>query len=250
MEPNLCQRRSGGLGTRRSLGAYFVARRGGHILAVRNASISSISGLCHGRTGVWVARLSRRAASTSQSRGCARYCCWARQWRAMRRGKINGRPVRSRTIPRRGFRRRLCSVNRPPSYRWSAWCCTKAAWDISSIKGRLAETRASASTVTFVFYSTLNNDSPPLDLKGNFAGMLQNLRECGHASDIRVVAKRAFEFQGFDALRTSILYERRQMMQRWRMKVSGSTRNTSILPRLCLARPARSAGSSRVTGIS
>jgi hypothetical protein len=50
------------------------------------------------------------------------------------------------------------------------------------------------------------DDSPPLDLKGNFARMLQNLRVYDHASDIRVLEKGTLEFQGYDALRTSIRY--------------------------------------------
>ncbi len=50
------------------------------------------------------------------------------------------------------------------------------------------------------------DDSPPPNLEGNFARMLQNLRVYDHASDIRVLEKRALEFQNFDALRTSIGY--------------------------------------------
>jgi hypothetical protein len=50
------------------------------------------------------------------------------------------------------------------------------------------------------------DDSPPLNLDGNFTRALDSLREYDHASDIRVLAKRTLEFQGYDALRTSIRY--------------------------------------------
>ena len=51
------------------------------------------------------------------------------------------------------------------------------------------------------------DDSPVLDLEGNFARTLDNLREYGHASDIRVLEKRRLEFQGYDALRTKFVYQ-------------------------------------------
>jgi hypothetical protein len=50
------------------------------------------------------------------------------------------------------------------------------------------------------------DDSPPLDLDGNFTRSLESLREYGHASGIRVLEKRPLKFQGFDALRTRIRY--------------------------------------------
>jgi len=50
------------------------------------------------------------------------------------------------------------------------------------------------------------DDSPPLDLDGNFARSLESLREYDHASDIRVLGNRRLKFQGFDALRTRIRY--------------------------------------------
>jgi hypothetical protein len=50
------------------------------------------------------------------------------------------------------------------------------------------------------------DDSPPLDLDGNFNRALDSLRQYDHASDIRVLEKRAFQFQGFAALSTSIQY--------------------------------------------
>jgi hypothetical protein len=52
------------------------------------------------------------------------------------------------------------------------------------------------------------DDSPPLSLKGNFSRALESLREYDRASDIRVLEKRTLEFQGFDALNTSIRYRR------------------------------------------
>jgi hypothetical protein len=51
------------------------------------------------------------------------------------------------------------------------------------------------------------DDSPVLDLDGNFARTLDNLREYGHASDIRVLEKRRLEFQGYDALKTKFVYQ-------------------------------------------
>lgn len=51
------------------------------------------------------------------------------------------------------------------------------------------------------------DDSPVLDLEGNFARTLENLRRYGHASDIRVLGKRRLEFQGYDALRTKFVYQ-------------------------------------------
>lgn len=51
------------------------------------------------------------------------------------------------------------------------------------------------------------DDSPVLDLEGNFARTLDNLRQYGHASDIRVLEKRRLEFQGYDALRTKFVYQ-------------------------------------------
>lgn len=50
------------------------------------------------------------------------------------------------------------------------------------------------------------DDSPPLNLEGNFARSMESLREYERASDIRVLEKRKLEFQGFDALSTSIRY--------------------------------------------
>lgn len=50
------------------------------------------------------------------------------------------------------------------------------------------------------------DDSPPLNLTGNFSRALDGLREYDHASDIRVLGKRTLQFQGFDALSTSIRY--------------------------------------------
>jgi hypothetical protein len=40
-----------------------------------------------------------------------------------------------------------------------------------------------------------------------FARTLDNLREYGHASDIRVLEKRRLEFQGYDALKTKFVYQ-------------------------------------------
>jgi hypothetical protein len=57
------------------------------------------------------------------------------------------------------------------------------------------------------------DDSPPLDLEGNFARTIESLREYDHASDIRVLEKRKLEFQGYDALRTKFLYRNRAISQ-------------------------------------
>ncbi len=51
------------------------------------------------------------------------------------------------------------------------------------------------------------DDSPPLDLEGNFRRALENLRKYDHASDIRVLERRTLEFQGYEALSTKFLYE-------------------------------------------
>ncbi|MGA9884660.1 MAG: hypothetical protein WBQ34_13160 [Candidatus Acidiferrales bacterium] len=50
------------------------------------------------------------------------------------------------------------------------------------------------------------DDSPPLDLEGNFARSLGSLREYDHASDIRVLENRKLEFQGYAALSTKFQY--------------------------------------------
>lgn len=50
------------------------------------------------------------------------------------------------------------------------------------------------------------DDSPPMDLEGNLARVLGNLRDYDHASDIRVLEKRKLTFQGFDALSTNVRY--------------------------------------------
>lgn len=51
------------------------------------------------------------------------------------------------------------------------------------------------------------DDSPPLDLEGNFARTLESLRKYGHALDIRVLEKRQLEFQGYAALKTKFVYQ-------------------------------------------
>lgn len=50
------------------------------------------------------------------------------------------------------------------------------------------------------------DDSPPLDLEGNFARTLENVRMYDHASNVRVLEKRRLEFQGFEALKTKFVY--------------------------------------------
>ena len=50
------------------------------------------------------------------------------------------------------------------------------------------------------------DDSPPLDLEGNFARTLETLHEYDHASEIRVLQKRKLQFQEYPALRTKFQY--------------------------------------------
>lgn len=52
------------------------------------------------------------------------------------------------------------------------------------------------------------DDSPPLDLEGNFMRALDGLREYDHATDIRVLEKRKLAFQGYGALSTKYEYRR------------------------------------------
>ena len=50
------------------------------------------------------------------------------------------------------------------------------------------------------------DDSPPLNLAGNFSRALDSLKQYDHASHIHVLEKRPLQFEGFDALSTSIRY--------------------------------------------
>jgi hypothetical protein len=81
------------------------------------------------------------------------------------------------------------------------------------------------------------DDSPPLDLEGNFARTLGALREYDHASAIRVLEKRKLEFQGYDALETKYLYEAGPSATEWQDQTLWINKEYIIFTASLIGRP-------------
>lgn len=81
------------------------------------------------------------------------------------------------------------------------------------------------------------DDSPPMDLEGNVTRVLGNLREYGHATDIRVFEKRKLTFQGYGALSTKYQYRNGRDGSLWLSDTLWINKEYIIITASLLGRP-------------